>query len=190
MSFESSIRCRINAPLTVVFSIALLLIMGIYTVSDHGLMKFTFSPVSSVKKSTNSTAQNNSFYSSHRKLFFIGGKEEEQKNEANTNRIWDDNCSESDIVISQGQTQPLPNGIPTYTVEIMNVCVAACNISRIHVSCGWFSSARLINPHVFKRLHFNDCLVNDGKPLEYGYTISFQYANTYSYPLSVSSIAC
>ncbi|XP_022872209.1 TPD1 protein homolog 1-like [Olea europaea var. sylvestris] len=98
------------------------------------------------------------------------------------------NCS--DIVISQGQTQPLPNGIPTYTVEIMNVCVAACNISRIHVSCGWFSSARLINPHVFKRLHFNDCLVNDGKPLEYGYTISFQYANTYSYPLSVSSIAC
>ncbi|GAA0169058.1 hypothetical protein LIER_23621 [Lithospermum erythrorhizon] len=107
-----------------------------------------------------------------------------------TNRIWGDKCSRSDIVINQGPTSPLPNGIPIYTVEIMNVCLSGCNISAIHLNCGWFSSARLINPRIFKRLRYNDCLVNDGKALINGRTLSFQYANTFRYPLSVSSILC
>lgn len=106
------------------------------------------------------------------------------------NRIWGDKCSNSDIVINQGPTAPLPSGIPTYTVEIMNVCTTGCDISGIHLSCGWFSSARLINPRLFKRLRFNDCLVNEGKPLLNGHTISFQYANTFAYPLSISSVIC
>ncbi|KAL6996900.1 hypothetical protein U1Q18_007025 [Sarracenia purpurea var. burkii] len=106
------------------------------------------------------------------------------------NRIWGDKCSKSDIVVTQGSTLPLPNGIPTYTVEIMNVCVTGCDISGIHLSCAWFSSARLINPRIFKRLRYDDCLVNDGKPLVNGRTISFQYANTFRYPLSVSSVIC
>ncbi|CAI9283747.1 unnamed protein product [Lactuca saligna] len=106
------------------------------------------------------------------------------------NRIWGDKCSKSDIVINQGPTDPLPSGIPTYTVEIMNVCTTGCDISGIHLSCGWFSSARLINPHLFKRLRYDDCLVNNGKPLVNGHTISFQYANTFRYPLSVSSVIC
>lgn len=106
------------------------------------------------------------------------------------NRMWGERCSKADIVISQGPTSPLPSGIPTYTVEIMNACVTGCDISRIHLNCGWFSSDRLINPRVFKRLRYNDCLVNDGEPLTNGDTLSFQYANTYSYPLSVSSVAC
>ncbi|KAG5537244.1 hypothetical protein RHGRI_024630 [Rhododendron griersonianum] len=93
-------------------------------------------------------------------------------------------------VINQGPTSPLPSGIPTYTVEIMNVCVTGCDISGIHLSCGWFSSARLINPRVFKRLRYNDCLVNAGRPLVNGRTVSFQYANTFRYPLSVSSVIC
>lgn len=111
-------------------------------------------------------------------------------NEVETNRIWGDKCSKSDIVINQGPTAPLPSGIPTYTVEIMNVGVSGCDISGIHLRCGWFSSARLINPRIFRRLHFDDCLVNDGKPLINGHTISFQYANTFRYPLSVSSVIC
>ncbi|KAL5791545.1 hypothetical protein ACOSP7_000139 [Xanthoceras sorbifolium] len=106
------------------------------------------------------------------------------------NRIWGERCSTADIVISQGPTGPLPSGIPTYTVEIMNVCVTGCDISRIHLNCGWFSSAHLINPKTFKRLRYNDCLVNDGKPLLNGGTLSFQYANTFPYPLSVSSVVC
>ncbi|CAN0906037.1 Protein TAPETUM DETERMINANT 1 [Linum grandiflorum] len=106
------------------------------------------------------------------------------------NRIWGEKCTRNDIVINQGQTSSLPSGIPTYTVEITNLCVSGCDITRIHISCGWFSSARLINPRVFKRLGYNDCLVNDGKPLPNGATLSFEYANTYSYPLSVSSLVC
>lgn len=106
------------------------------------------------------------------------------------NRIWGEKCTKSDIVINQGSTAPLPSGIPTYTVEIMNMCVSGCDISAIHLRCGWFSSARLINPKLFKRLRYNDCLVNDGRPLVNGGTVSFQYANTYLYPLSVSSVVC
>ncbi|KAL2347070.1 hypothetical protein Fmac_001070 [Flemingia macrophylla] len=121
---------------------------------------------------------------SHRKLSAHGPARVEP------NRIWGEKCSKSDIVISQGPTAPLPSGIPTYTVEIMNMCVSGCDISAIHLRCGWFSSARLINPKLFKRLRYNDCLVNDGKPLINGATISFQYANTFLYPLSVSSVAC
>ncbi|KAL1068733.1 hypothetical protein V6Z11_D12G217500 [Gossypium hirsutum] len=109
---------------------------------------------------------------------------------AEPNRIWGEKCSKADIVINQGPTAPLPSGIPTYTVEILNVCVSGCDISGIHLTCGWFSSARLINPKIFKRLRYNDCLVNDGKPLINGGTLSFQYANTFLYPLSVSRVVC
>ncbi|OMO76952.1 hypothetical protein CCACVL1_15272 [Corchorus capsularis] len=99
-------------------------------------------------------------------------------------------CSKDDIVILQGTRAPLPNGIPSYSVEILNVCMSGCSISNIHVSCGWFSSVRLINPTVFRRLYYDDCLVNDGEALAPGQCLSFQYANTFSYPLSVSSVAC
>ncbi|XP_043724169.1 protein TAPETUM DETERMINANT 1-like [Telopea speciosissima] len=109
---------------------------------------------------------------------------------AETNRAWGEKCSRSDIVVNQGPTSPLPNGIPTYTVEIVNACSTGCEISDIHVSCGWFSSARLINPKLFKRLHHDDCLVNDGKPLPNGAILSFKYANSFPYPLAVSSVVC
>lgn len=99
-------------------------------------------------------------------------------------------CYKSDLRINQGPTPPLPNGIPTYTVEIVNMCVTGCNISNIHLKCGWFSSVRLINPTIFKRLSYDDCLVNDGNPLVGGATMDFQYANTFMYPLSVSSLVC
>ncbi|KAL8103815.1 hypothetical protein AgCh_028133 [Apium graveolens] len=100
-------------------------------------------------------------------------------------------CSKRSIDVFQGQTAPMPNGIPTYTVEVQNICVSGhCTIANIHLNCGWFSSARLINPTVFRRLSYNDCLVNNGQPLGPGQTITFQYANTYAYPMAVSSVAC
>lgn len=176
MSSQSSKR-RIRIGLnSAVFAFFLLLIIG----SEL----FTGRPIG-----PNFTAEENSAVTveknagPHRKLLNEG-------NEVETNRIWGDKCSKSDIVINQGPTAPLPSGIPTYTVEIMNVGVSGCDISGIHLRCGWFSSARLINPRIFRRLHFDDCLVNDGKPLINGHTISFQYANTFRYPLSVSSVIC
>ncbi|KAK8604667.1 hypothetical protein V6N13_099598 [Hibiscus sabdariffa] len=99
-------------------------------------------------------------------------------------------CSKADIVIYQGATAPLPSGIPTYTVEIYNICPSGCNISGIHVACGWFSSATLVNPKIFKRLEYNDCLVNDGQPLPSGSALQFRYATTFLYPLSVSTVVC
>ncbi|CAI0460567.1 unnamed protein product, partial [Linum tenue] len=78
--------------------------------------------------------------------------------------------------------------IPTYAVEILNT--GDCSISDIHVTYGWFSSAKLVVPNKFRRLAYNDCLVNDGRPLAAGRLVSFDYANTYSYPMSVSSVSC
>ncbi|XP_042404496.1 TPD1 protein homolog 1-like [Zingiber officinale] len=99
-------------------------------------------------------------------------------------------CSKEDILLYQGETAPLPNGIPTYTVQILNTCAGSCAVGVIHVRCGWFSSARLINPRVFRRLSFDDCLVNDGAAIAPGDSVSFQYANSFPYPLSVASGAC
>ncbi|RDX75418.1 Protein TAPETUM DETERMINANT 1, partial [Mucuna pruriens] len=101
-----------------------------------------------------------------------------------------DKCSKSSIQINQSPMAPLPSGIPTYTVEIANTCVSGCNISNIHVNCGMFNSAILINPNIFKRLRYNDCLVNNGMPFRNGAIISFKYANNYAYSLSISSVVC
>ncbi|KAL3818536.1 hypothetical protein ACJIZ3_004441 [Penstemon smallii] len=181
---SSSIGRRRIAPFAVCSAaLFFFLIIGIYT--DRVSMKFAL--VSTEKRSLTTTQMNKTFSITHRKLL------NHVKNGSSVdepNRIWSEKCSKSDIVISQGATEPLPSGIPTYTVEIMNVCVSGCDISSIHLNCGWFSSARLVNPRVFKRVRFDDCLVNDGKPLTNGRTLSFQYANTFRYPLSVSSVTC
>ncbi|CAI9767378.1 unnamed protein product [Fraxinus pennsylvanica] len=112
-----------------------------------------------------------------------------RKADVKLDRIWCDKCLKSDNVISQEATQSLPNGIPTYRMEMMNVCILGCAISGIHLKCDWLSSARLFNSCIFKQLTFDDCLVNDGKPLSIGCTISLQCANTFSYPLSISSVS-
>ncbi|OIW16736.1 hypothetical protein TanjilG_14506 [Lupinus angustifolius] len=106
------------------------------------------------------------------------------------NTIWDDKCSKEYIAINQSPTPPLSNGIPTYTVEIINNCFSGCEISDIHVSCGWFSSVTLVNPEVFKRLDYDDCIVNDGKPLQNRSLVSFRYANTFPYPFFVTKVTC
>ncbi|XP_024005303.1 protein TAPETUM DETERMINANT 1 isoform X2 [Eutrema salsugineum] len=124
----------------------------------------------------------------HRKMLRLSpGKKADTR--AEPERIGE-KCKGSDIVVNQVATEPMPNGIPGYRVEITNQCMSGCKISRIHISCGWFSSAKLINPRLFKRIHYDDCLVNNGKPLPYGSTLSFQYANTFPYPLSVSFVTC
>ncbi|KDP29291.1 hypothetical protein JCGZ_19394 [Jatropha curcas] len=110
-------------------------------------------------------------------------------NNGDKNRIGK-SCSKDDIVISQGSTASLPDGTPSFIVQILNVGVSGSSISDIHVSCGWFSSVQLINPRVFRRIIFNDCLVNGGDALAPGETISFKYANSFRYPLSVTSAVC
>ncbi|XP_002969724.2 TPD1 protein homolog 1 isoform X1 [Selaginella moellendorffii] len=98
-----------------------------------------------------------------------------------------DSCTTSDISIFQGQSAPLPNGIPTFTVQIINLCLHDCSMSAVHVSCGWFASTKLVNPKIFRRLKYDDCLVNDGKAIKGGDSVNFQYANSFEYPMKVSS---
>ncbi|KAF1888723.1 hypothetical protein Lal_00036764 [Lupinus albus] len=105
-------------------------------------------------------------------------------------KILGNTCNKEYIGIYQSPTPPLPNEIPTYTVEILNNCKSSGKISNIHVSCGSFSSATVINPKVFNRLSYDDCIVNDGKPLQYGGLVSFRYANTFPYPFSVTKLTC
>ncbi|KAI3983922.1 hypothetical protein MKX01_031537 [Papaver californicum] len=99
-------------------------------------------------------------------------------------------CPTGTLGIFQSRVDPLPGGLPQHFVEICNTCATNCTAYGIHLSCGWFASEKLINPRDFRRLRFNDCLVNDGKDFEAGRCLSFTYSETYPYPLSVSSIGC
>lgn len=94
-------------------------------------------------------------------------------------------CTNRDISISQSRDSS--SGIPQYIVQIVNTCVSGCAPSDIHLHCGWFASARIVNPRIFKRLFYDDCLVNGGKPLESSQIIRFTYSNSFMYPLAFKS---
>ncbi|KAI3807778.1 hypothetical protein L1987_23712 [Smallanthus sonchifolius] len=91
-------------------------------------------------------------------------------------------CTSRDLSI--GQTIQSQHGIPVYAVQIVNTCLSKCGLSNIHFHCSAFASARLVNPIVFKRLSYDDCLVNNGQPLKSGQAIIFSYSNTFKYPIS------
>lgn len=95
-------------------------------------------------------------------------------------------CTNRDISISQSRYSS--TGIPQYIVQIVNTCISSgCPPSNIHLHCGWFASARMVNPTIFKRISYDDCLINGGKPLETSQIISFTYSNSFMYPLSFKS---
>ncbi|GMY27918.1 protein TAPETUM DETERMINANT 1-like [Fagus crenata] len=94
-------------------------------------------------------------------------------------------CTNRDISISQSRGST--SGIPQYIVQIVNTCVSGCAPSDIHLHCGWFASAGIINPRTFKRLSYDDCLVNGGKPLKTSQIIRFTYSNSFMYPLAFKS---
>jgi hypothetical protein len=58
--------------------------------------------------------------------------------------------------------------------------------------CGFASSAPSAwwTPRKFRRLRHDDCLLNDGRPLLGGESISFEYANSFPYKLSVRAATC
>ncbi|CAL4931390.1 unnamed protein product [Urochloa decumbens] len=106
-----------------------------------------------------------------------------------TERMGPDDCSEEDVVVYQSSANPLPSGIPAYTVRITNVC-GGCTVSDVHVSCGDFASTELVDPAKFQRVGFNDCIVKGGGAMEPSETVSFQYSNSFSYELNVASVSC
>ncbi|KAL9161214.1 hypothetical protein ABFS82_07G005900 [Erythranthe guttata] len=141
------------------FLIVIILLCNIGFYSGKNLMHY-----SNEEDKENTTVSSLQPYFRHRKLMTKGV------------------CSKWDISISQS-TYP-SSGIPQYIVQIVNTCVnSGCAPSNIHLSCGWFASARVVNPRTFKRVSFDDCLVNGGKPLKSSQSIRFTYANSFMYPL-------
>lgn len=91
-------------------------------------------------------------------------------------------CTNRDLSISQSKGSSI--GIPQYIVEIVNTCVHGCATSNIHLHCGWFASAKMVNPNTFKRLSYDDCLVNGGRPVKTNQIIRFTYSNSFMYPIT------
>ncbi|XP_062088118.1 TPD1 protein homolog 1-like [Humulus lupulus] len=174
------LRSVVSDPRFSVVSCGLILTLC-YVVTELFELKGTSTGEAGIKKLVFSKESSNTGFG--RKLL-------QSDNGFDMNRITSSACSKEDIAIFQGPIAPLPNGIPSYAVQILNARVSGCSISHIHVKCGWFSSARLVNPRVFRRLYYDDCLVNNGEPLGPGETLSFQYANSFRYALSVSSVVC
>ncbi|XP_057718732.1 uncharacterized protein LOC130933195 [Arachis stenosperma] len=109
----------------------------------------------------------------------------EQTLSTSKNFLMHGSCTNKDISISQSRESA--SGIPEYIVQIVNTCVSECAPYDIHLRCGWFASARVINPRLFKRLSYDDCLVNGGKPLAFSQIVRFTYSNSFLYPLAFKS---
>ncbi|KAI3865043.1 hypothetical protein MKW92_007909 [Papaver armeniacum] len=98
-----------------------------------------------------------------------------------------EHCTSRDISISQSKDSS-STGIPQYIVQIVNTCMSSSCVPRhIHVHCGWFASAKIVNPNIFKRLSHDDCLVNNGRPLLNSQVVRFTYSNSFMYPISFMS---
>ncbi|KAL6973644.1 hypothetical protein U1Q18_027829 [Sarracenia purpurea var. burkii] len=81
--------------------------------------------------------------------------------------------------------------IPKYTVQIVNEAWgAAVGVFDVHISCGDFASTCLVNPMIFRRIGLDNCLVKNGKKIDPGEMISFDYANILPYPFSVAQVRC
>ncbi|GAV70855.1 hypothetical protein CFOL_v3_14353, partial [Cephalotus follicularis] len=129
--------------------------------------KFLHSSHGDSNQSMKVTRKPEQAYSIHRKLLLHG------------------TCTNRDISISQ--SRDTTTGIPQYIVQIVNTCVSGCAPSDIHLHCGWFASAKFVNPRTFKRLTYDDCLVNGGKKLKTSGIIRFTYSNSFMYPLAFKS---
>ncbi|RLN29062.1 hypothetical protein C2845_PM05G11110 [Panicum miliaceum] len=98
-------------------------------------------------------------------------------------------CSQDAVVVSQAEAGGRSGGVPCYSVTITNTCLS-CAVRDLHVSCGEFGSARLVDPSDFRRLAVGDCLVRGGGAVRPGETVYFEYTNQFQYDLRVASAFC
>ncbi|CAM0874846.1 unnamed protein product [Alopecurus aequalis] len=100
-------------------------------------------------------------------------------------------CSDPEelVQVYQNIAANLPTGMPAYSLEITNTCIN-CTVCNVHLSCGDFANTELVDPATFRRLAINDCLVKDGGPIGPGEMVSFDYSNSFLYPMKVASASC
>ncbi|KAF8666902.1 hypothetical protein HU200_053430 [Digitaria exilis] len=91
-------------------------------------------------------------------------------------------CSEEFVAVCQAEASRWLGGMPSYSVTITN--------TDVHVSCGEFGSAKLVDPTSFRLVTAGDCLVSGGGAMQPGESVSFDYSNMYPYHLDVTSVSC
>lgn len=105
--------------------------------------------------------------------------------DSTADRQWN-GCPRTSLSMAQSRIGSVYNGIPEFQVTILFDC-EDCVISDLHINCGDFASAKLVIPTIFRRLSVGDCLVMDGKHFLSDQIIEFTYANSFLYPMSLSS---
>ncbi|AES64428.1 hypothetical protein MTR_2g025290 [Medicago truncatula] len=92
--------------------------------------------------------------------------------------------AQRDISISQNKGST--SGIPQYIMQIVNTCVFGCAPNDIHLHCGWFASARINNPRLFKRLSYG-WFGEWREAFTSSQIIRFTYSNSLMKPLAFKS---
>ncbi|XP_047330974.1 TPD1 protein homolog 1B-like [Impatiens glandulifera] len=116
----------------------------------------------------------------------VSGKE---KNSSSAIQDW--NCCAADIRINQWPSGYTAMNIPKFTVEVVNEAwMATDGVFDVHIFCGEFASATLVNPMVFRRIGFGDCVLRDGGKIGMDEIISFDYSNILPYPLFAVHVRC
>ncbi|KAL2907081.1 Protein TAPETUM DETERMINANT 1 [Bienertia sinuspersici] len=82
-------------------------------------------------------------------------------------------CGVSNIKVTTKRTGTTIEGQPQYSVTVTNNC--PCAQSRVYLRCIGFSTVQPINPTVLK-VKGDSCLLNNGRPISKGRSISFKYS--------------
>lgn len=85
----------------------------------------------------------------------------------------DKTCSPRDVRKYQWASGFTSLHVPKYTVQIINEAWHVKGVFGVRISCGEFASKALINPMIFRRISFCNCLLKDGRIMNRGDRSSF-----------------
>ncbi|KAE9603010.1 hypothetical protein Lal_00012803 [Lupinus albus] len=95
-------------------------------------------------------------------------------------------CRNSDVNVNQSQTGTQIKGKPEWVVTITNKC--PCVIEQVTLNCTGFQTVEPI-PSSTLNVTGDKCLLNNGKPINNGASVTFKYASDKSFPLNAINVA-
>ncbi|XP_075636995.1 TPD1 protein homolog 1-like [Castanea sativa] len=98
-------------------------------------------------------------------------------------------CTLSQVTIKQSKTGEVVQQKPVWSVTINNGC--PCSQSDLKLSCNGFQTVKPVDPSVLSQSD-NECLVNNGLPVQPSSSVSFTYAwdTSFSFQPLSSQINC
>ncbi|XP_075636990.1 uncharacterized protein At1g05835-like [Castanea sativa] len=98
-------------------------------------------------------------------------------------------CTLSQVTIKQSKTGEVVQQKPVWSVTINNGC--PCSQSDLKLSCNGFQTVKPVDPSVLSQSG-NECLVNNGLPVQPSSSVSFTYAwdTSFSFQPLSSQINC